>query len=122
MKGVEIASSSLYLSQKINNNENYVAYPGDQLHYEISFRNLTDNILSNLVLIVRLEGSSLDLSSIKAPDGKFQTGDNSIVWEGTSGLDFLDPGEEGKVEFWVNVKIIGRLRVWLKRIQTLKVR
>ena len=104
MKGVEIASSSLYLSQKINNNENYVAYPGDQLHYEISFRNLTDNILSNLALIVRLEGSSLDLNSIKAPDGKFQTGDNSIVWEGTSGLDFLDPGEEGKVEFWVNVK------------------
>ncbi len=104
MKGVEIASSSLYLSQKINNKEDYVAYPGDQLHYEISFRNLTDNILSNLVLIVRLEGSSLDLNSIKAPDGKFQAGDNSIVWEGISGLDFLDPGEEGKVEFWVNVK------------------
>ncbi len=104
VKGVEIASSSLYLTQKINNNEEYVASPGDQLHYEVFFRNLSENPMTNLVIIVRLEGNGLDLNSIKAPDGKFQIGDNSIIWEQVSDLSFLEPGKEGRVEFWVNVK------------------
>ena len=47
-----------------------------------------------------------DLSSVKVSSGKFQQGDNSIVWEtrSVSQLRFLGKGEEGKVEFWVNVK------------------
>ncbi|MDD5696410.1 MAG: hypothetical protein PHO90_00355 [Candidatus Pacebacteria bacterium] len=104
VKGMEIASSSLYMTQRINNSEEYIASPGDQLHYEIFFRNLSEQPMTNLVLIARLEGSGLDLNSIKAPDGKFQAGDNSIIWEKIVDLEFLDAGKEGKVEFWVDVK------------------
>jgi len=104
VKGVEIASSSLYLTQKVNNNEEYVASPGDQLHYEIFFRNLSEQPMTNLVLIARLEGSGLDLNSIKAPEGKFQAGDNSIIWEQLPDLAFLEPGKESKIEFWIDVK------------------
>jgi len=55
---------------------------------------------------VKLKGDLLDLSSIKAPDGDFGPGDNTIIWDANkvSSLKFLEPGEEGEVEFWVNLK------------------
>ena len=106
IKGVEIVAPSLYITQKVNNDENYAANPGDQLHYEVTFRNVGDEPLQDLVLISRMEGDSLDLSSIKSTEGKWTSGDNSIVWDGTKvpELQLLDVGAVGKVEFWVNVK------------------
>lgn len=105
-KGVGIASPLLYVTQRVNNDENYVASTGDQLHYEIFFRNLDESPTNNLVIIARLEGSSLDLGSIKAPEGKVESGDNSILWEykDIPALQYLEPGQEGKVEFWVDIK------------------
>ena len=106
IKGVEIVAPALYITQKVNNDDNYVASAGDQLHYEITFRNVGDNALQDLVLITRLEGDAFDLNSIKSTDGKYQTGDNSIVWEVDKipELRLLEVGQVGKVEFWVNVK------------------
>ncbi|MFA5072047.1 MAG: hypothetical protein WC511_06905 [Candidatus Pacearchaeota archaeon] len=106
IKGVEIVAPALYITQKVNNTENYVASAGDQLHYEVTFRNVGDNALQDLVLITRLEGDQFDLSSIKSTDGKYQSGDNSIVWEVDKipELKLLEVGQVGKVEFWVNVK------------------
>jgi len=65
-----------------------------------------DEPLQDLVLISRMEGDSLDLSSIKSTEGKWTSGDNSIVWDGTKvpELQLLDVGAVGKVEFWINVK------------------
>ncbi|MFA5169366.1 MAG: hypothetical protein WC420_01280 [Candidatus Paceibacterota bacterium] len=106
IKGVEIVAPSLYITQKVNNDENYSASVGDQLHYEVTFRNVGDEALKDLVMIVRLEGDALDLDSIKSDNGKWTKGDNSIIWEGgkISELQLLDVGQVGKVEFWVNVK------------------
>ncbi|MFZ2390278.1 MAG: hypothetical protein WAW15_00475 [Minisyncoccales bacterium] len=106
IRGVEIVAPALYITQKVNNDENYVASAGDQLHYEITFRNVGDNALQDLVLITRIEGNQFDLNSIKSTDGKYQAGDNSIVWEVDKipELRLLEVGQAGKVEFWVNVK------------------
>ena len=106
IKGVEIVAPSLYITQKVNNDENYMASVGDQLHYEVTFRNVGDEALKDMVLITRLEGDALDLNSIKSTDGKWTKGDNSIIWEGSNipELQLLDVGQVGKVEFWVNVK------------------
>ncbi|HNY36029.1 MAG TPA: hypothetical protein PLD14_01435 [Candidatus Pacearchaeota archaeon] len=106
LKGVEIVAPGLYITQKINNSDNYVASPGDQLHYEVTFRNVGDSAMQDLVLITRLEGDQFDLNSIKTTDGKYQTGDNSIIWEADKipELKLLDVGQVGKVEFWINVK------------------
>ena len=106
IKGVEIIAPSLYITQKINGSENYVANPGDQLHYEITFRNVGENNLDDLVLISRLEGDNLDLSSIRILEGKNQNGDNSILWDSSNveELKSLEPGQVGKVEFWINIK------------------
>jgi len=106
IKGVEIVAPSLYITQKINNSETYIANPGDQLHYEITFRNVGDNNLEDLILISRLEGDHLDVNSIKVVDGTNQKGDNSIVWDGNkvAELKLLEPGQVGRVEFWVNIE------------------
>lgn len=105
-KGITITKPSLYISQQINGNPEYIATPGDMLHYQISFKNIGENLLNNLFLIVKLDGKSFNLREIKAPRGEFETGDNSIIfdWKRVPSLQFLDSGDEGKVEFWVRLK------------------
>jgi hypothetical protein len=122
LKGVEISSPSLYLKQTINGNENYIANIGDNLHYEIFFRNLNEQPLNDLVIITRLEGSSLDFNSINAPEGKFEKGDNSILWElkDIESLKSLEPGQEGKIEFWVDVNKNWTLKTLADKNQAIK--
>jgi len=105
-KGVEVIKPGLLITQKINGNADYVASPGEQLHYEIYFKNISDDILTNLSLVDTLSGGMFDLQTINAPDGKFTLGDNSIMWEWRSfgDLQYLSPNEEGKVAFWVKLK------------------
>lgn len=105
-KGVEITKPYINISQKINNQQNYIASAGELLHYEISFKNVGEEPFRDLFLVVRLDGKGFDLDSVKATNGQLEKGDNTIIWEGedVSRLRFLDQGEEGKVEFWVNLK------------------
>lgn len=106
VRSVQIVTPYLYISQLINNNTQYVANAGDSLHYEIFFKNIGSDAFNNLFMVVKLESDLFDFSSLKAPLGDFQTGDNSIIfdWRKVSKLQFLDAQEEGKVEFWINLK------------------
>ncbi len=103
---VEIIEPSLYISQQINGSPQYIASHGDSLHYEISFKNIGDDFLSNMSLICKLEGRAFDFSTIKAPQANVNLGDNSIIfdWKSISELQFLDAGEEGIVDFWIDLK------------------
>lgn len=105
-RAITISNPSLYILQQINGNPRYVASPGDLLHYEISFQNLGTEPLSNLFLINRLEGKAFDFSTIRAPEGNFEKGDSSVIfdWKRIPKLQFLSPGEQGQVEFWVELK------------------
>ncbi|MFC1629642.1 hypothetical protein ACFL11_00210 [Patescibacteria group bacterium] len=105
-RGINMVSPSLYILQQINGNPQYVANPGDMLHYEIFFKNLGEGILTNLFLVSKLDGRAFDFKTTKSDLGDFQSGDNSIVfdWQKVSKLQFLLPQEEGKVEFWVKLK------------------
>jgi hypothetical protein len=104
-RGVEIIAPSIYVTQTINNSDAYVASPGDQLHVQISFMNVGQDSMQNMVLISRLVSNNLDLNSIRVPSGNYQQGDNSIVWDSNSvpDLAYLAPGQSGTVDFWVNV-------------------
>lgn len=104
-RGVEIIAPSIYVTQTINNSDSYVASPGDQLHVQISFMNVGQDSMQNMVLISRLISNNLDLNSIRVPSGNYQQGDNSIVWDSNSvpDLAYLAPGQSGTVDFWVNV-------------------
>ena len=105
-KGVEIIEPSIFVSQQINGNPEYVANLGELLHYEIFFKNIGEKALTNLFLVAKLEGNAYDFNSIKAPYADFNTGDNSIIfdWKKIPELQFLDGFEEGVVEFWINLK------------------
>ena len=106
VKGVEILKSSLSVFQQINGFSQYIANPGDFLHYEIFFRNIGEEPFQDLFLAVTLEGRAFDYETIKTEFGQFNKGDNSIVWDWRQipKLRFLGQGDEGKVEFWINLK------------------
>lgn len=105
-KGAEIEESSLSIFQRINGSSQYIASAGDILHYEIFFRNVGEGSFQNLFLVSKLEGRAFDFGTIKTEAGQFSSGDNSIVWDwqDVPKLQYLRQGEEGKVEFWINVK------------------
>jgi len=105
IRSVQIIAPSIYLTQIVNNSDAYVASAGDQLHYEISFMNIGQDAMQNMVLISRLNTNNIDLNSVIVPNGNYQQGDNSIIWDNTHipELNYLAPGQGGKVEFWVNV-------------------
>lgn len=106
IKGIEIIKPSLYIWQQINGNPQYVASPGDWLHYEIFFKNIGEEDLTNLFLVSRLEGEAFDFQTIKSDLGDYEPGDNSIIfdWRRVLRLQFLPPMKEAKVEFWINLK------------------
>jgi hypothetical protein len=105
-RGVEIINPSLYLEQEINGNPEYIASAGELLHYEISFKNVGEEALTNLFMVNQFVDSVLDFESMNSNDGDYQEGDNSIVFDGNnvSKLQYLSPLEEGSVEFWIRVK------------------
>ncbi len=104
-KDISLTEPSIYLDQMINGVQEYSANQGDNLHYQIIFRNIGDKAMQDLFLTVRLKSDLLDYTSLKAPDGQFTVGDNSIMWDSRkiSSLKYLDAGEEGQVEFWINL-------------------
>ncbi len=105
-KGLEIIKPSIYLRQEINGNPQYVALPGQWLHYEIYFKNIGDDDLNNLFMVNKLEGDAFDFQTIKSDLGSFQPGDDSVIfdWRQVSKLQYLVPMEEGKVDFWIKLK------------------
>ncbi len=105
-KAVEISTPRLSVFQRINSQSQYAASPGDILHYEIFFRNVSQEPFTDLFLIATLNGKPFDFGTIKTETGLSNKGDNSIVWDWrtVSKLKFLDQGDEGMVEFWINLK------------------
>ena len=105
-KSVEIDRPGLFVSQRINDQSQYIASSGDLLHYEIFFRNIGKEPFLDLSLVTTLEGTGFDFETVKSDLGQFNKGDSFIVWDSrdVSNLKFLDQGEEGRVEFWVNLK------------------
>jgi len=103
-KQVQIVEPSLYITQSINNSIEYVANLGDLLHYEITFRNIGDTAFQHLFLAAKLDGDLYDFDTIRSPLGENQAGSVIWDWHTVPKLQFLDAGEEGTVEFWIELK------------------
>jgi hypothetical protein len=105
-KGVEIVKPSIFLRQEINGNPEYVAAPGEWLHYTIYFKNIGDEEMKNLFLISKLEGDAFDFQTIKSDLGECKPGDDSVIfdWRRVPKLQYLAPTDEGKVDFWIKLK------------------
>ncbi len=105
-RGIEIGKSSLYIFQRINNNPQYIANPGDLLNYKVTFKNVSAKPAENILMIVNLEGDAFDFDSVKVTSGNFKKDERRIIWDYTivPDLKSLLPSEEGEVEFWVKVR------------------
>jgi len=105
-RGITIIKPALHITQQINGSPELVAGPGDYLHYEIFFRNVGEDILTDLSLLVTLSGSPFNFDTIRAPEGEYEPGDNSIVWDWrrVGDLQLLSPNEEGKIDFWIRLR------------------
>lgn len=103
---VKVIQPLLFISQQVNGSSSYVASPGETLHYKIFFRNIGSSSFDNLFMVVKLDGSALDMSTIQTSEGQAQKSDNMIVWSYNQSpqLRNLDVQEEGYVEFDVKVK------------------
>jgi len=105
-KGIQIQTPTVELSCQINGNTDYIAKPGEWLHYVITFKNVSNSDQYNLVMINKLDGDLYDLSTIKSDTGNFQPGDSSIIFDGAKNptLQYLPTMGQGSVEFWVKLK------------------
>ncbi len=105
-QSVEIAESSLYISQLVNGLPNYSADFNETLHYEVFFKNVGKAPLERKFIIVKLNSPIFDLGSLQSKTGSWGKGDNTIIfdWKKVPQIRFLDVGEEGEVDFWINTK------------------
>lgn len=105
-KEVVIVEPLIFISQQINGYPNYVASPGEKLHYEIFFRNIGSTPFSDLFLLTKLDGQAIDMQSIKSPIGEVRASDRLIAWDykQVPELKYLAPQREGKVEFDIQLK------------------
>ena len=105
-RGAEILRPSLTIFQQINGSAEYIANSGDVLHYEIFFRNIGEEPFQDMFLVSRLESPAFDFDTLRTDFGKYNKGDNFIIWDWREvpKLRFLEGGQEGKVEFWVTLK------------------
>ncbi len=104
-RGTEVAQPEIMISQTINGFSEYKAAPGDLLHYEIIFRNIGSSYFEDMFLVSKLSGP-FNFSTLRTQDGEATADNQSIVWDWRTNpeLRYLGPGEEGSVEFWINLK------------------
>lgn len=105
-RGTAISRSNLLLDMQVNGRDDYVASPGELLHYEIFFRNIGKETLEELFLLVDLDGNTLNLNQVEPREGRFQEERGAIIWSHTFDYSLLSlkENEEGRVEFWARVR------------------
>jgi uncharacterized repeat protein (TIGR01451 family) len=103
---VQVIQPLLFISQEVNGSSSYIASPGETLNYKVFFRNIGSSPFDDLFMIVRLNSSALDMSTIQANGGQIQPNDNMIVWDHSQApqLSHLDVQQEGEVDFSVKVR------------------
>ncbi len=105
-RGVSLSESDLIVDMQVNGERDYVAEPGELLHYEIFVKNVGDNTLEDLFLLADLDGEVLDLDNLEPARGRFQENRGVVIWSHAfdSGLHSLSSDEEERLEFWVETK------------------
>lgn len=100
-----ISTPLLSVSIKVNDSTTYTAHLADTLRYEITFINNSHVNITSLTLVVALEGSMYDFSTVRS-DAFFDSRNNSIIWNSSvlPELALLRPNQKGTAVFSVNLK------------------
>jgi len=106
ISALKISSSPLSITQTINNSSSYIAESGEKLRYQINYKNTTEVGIRSVIITSKLEGNVLDYTSLDLKDGSFDGDSQTITWKASNlpELEFLSPGQEGKIDFSIRVK------------------
>ena len=102
----KIEASPLSVFQTVNGLNNFVANAGDELTYEITYRNDGKVGLRDVIVTEKIESPILDFASLRMKKGAYSSSDSTITWKASdfSELGNLLPGKEGKISFSVRIK------------------
>lgn len=100
-----IVANPLVLGISLNGQKDYAAALGEELDYQITFKNTFGVPLRDVVLKAKLESPLYNFSSV-ASSGAFSSQSQTITWHGGNApqLLALDPQESGSVSFRVRLK------------------
>jgi len=104
--GLKISLSPLSVTQTVNDSMDHVAQAGQTLNYRINYQNTTNIGIKNVVIVSKLIGKVLDLTSLDTKKGSFDGLSQTITWNAgnLSALEFLGPGQDGQISFSVRLK------------------
>ncbi len=103
---VQVINPLLFISQQINGSSNYIASPGELLHYQIFLRNIGTSSVDNLFVISKIDSPAFDLSSLVSSQGSARPNDNLIIFDSKQvpELSHLDPNQETSISFDIKLK------------------
>lgn len=101
---VSIVEAPLAIEAEVNGEKDYVAKPGDNLIYVLTYRNNSETTMQNVVISARLTGGMFDFATL-ASDGSFNSLTNTITWRAAEApqLGSVSPGQTGEVSLRVKL-------------------
>ena len=92
----------------VNDQQKYIAFPGDTLSFEIRLKNNLPTEVKNASLEAKIESANgaADLGSIRVVGGSYSESSGSILWNSSTHNEFkvLAPDAEDRVTFSIGVK------------------
>lgn len=100
-----LSPSPLFLSISVNDKQDYIAKPNDELNYILSYISNTDVALRDAVIRVQLVGEMFDLNTLDT-NAYLRSSDNTLIWNSSNASEFnyLSPHSAGAVKFKIKTK------------------
>ncbi|MDR3559132.1 MAG: hypothetical protein P4L62_00650 [Candidatus Pacebacteria bacterium] len=104
----QISSSPLEIAQTVNGLASLTADSGENLLFDVNFKNTGNIGLSNVIVTEKLSSPVLDYTSLKLSGGNYDQSNQMITWKAADIPDLanLAPGQGGDIKFTVSVKDI----------------
>lgn len=103
---IVIVANPLSLGVVLNGTREHSPSPGDNLRYQISFKNNYNVVLKDVIIVADFSDPWFDLTSLKLDSGFYSSKNKKIIWNGgnTPQLLALNPQESGNVQIYLNIK------------------
>ena len=89
-----------------NGSNEYAAFPGDTISFDIALRNNLPQEIKNASLEASINGNAVDFASLRVDSGAFRESSKSVVWNSSTHKPFavLLPNQEERVTFSFKIK------------------
>ena len=103
---VLVRSPFLEVNLLAKGSADYIGAPGDDIPFEVFWRNNLDTEVNNASLEIKVEGDAADLRGIRSDDGVFKEQTKSMVWTPSTYDKFVNlrPGDCGTLRLNLKIK------------------